>query len=116
MKSEHESSDESEWTPEERARLDALPRELAPRPEVKTRTILALRRNGHLRPAREISVRTVAGLLLAASLVFSAGAFVGYMAAQRRAAKPDTAATAPQHDVAHVDSDTTSTVRHVVWY
>jgi hypothetical protein len=115
MKSEHESFDQNEWTAEERAQLDALTRELAPRPELKTRTIRALRGDGQLRPARDISLRVVAGLLLAASLVFSAGALVGYTAAQRRASTRETA-EAPQHDVARVDSDTTSTVRHVVWY
>jgi len=116
MKSEHESFDQNEWTPQERAQLDALTRELAPRPELKTRTIRALRGEGQLQPARDISLRVVAGLLLAASLVFSAGALVGYTAAQRRAAPRDNPATPAQHDVARVDSDTTSTVRHVVWY
>jgi len=116
MKSEHESFDQNEWTAEERAQLDALTRELAPRPELKTRTIRALRDDGHLRPARDISFRVVAGLLLAASLVFSAGALVGYAAAQRRLPTRETAGKAPQHDVARVDSDTTSTVRHVIWY
>lgn len=118
MKSEHESFDQNEWTPEERAQLDALTRELAPRPEVKTRTIGALRRDGQLRPARDVSPRLVAALLLAASLVFTAGALVGYAAAQRRVSTPETAAKASQHDFARVDSDTTasSPVRHVVWY
>jgi hypothetical protein len=117
MKSEHESFDQNEWTAEERAQLDALSRELAPPRELKTRTIRGLRGDGHLRPTRDISLRVVAGLLLAASLVFSAGALVGYRAAQRRASPRETAVTATRHDVARIDSDTTSSpVRHVVWY
>jgi len=116
MKSEHESFDQNEWTAEEQSQLDALTRELAPQPELKTRTILALRGDGHLRPARDVPLGIIAALVLAASLVFSAGALVGYAAAQRRAAPRDTAAKASQHDVARIDSDTTSTVRHVVWY
>lgn len=118
MKSEHESFDQNEWTAEERAQLDALTRGLAPRPELKTRTILALRSGGHLHPRREISLRAIAGLLLAASLLFSAGALVGYTAAQRRATIRPTAPTATQREVARVDSDTAqpSSVRHVVWY
>lgn len=118
MNSEHESFDQNEWTAEERAQLDALPRELAPPRELKTRTIRALRGGGHLRPARDISLRVVAGLLLAASLVFAAGALVGYTAAQRRTTIRENAATPGQREVARVDSDTTAApaVRHVVWY
>ena len=118
MNSEQESFDQNEWSSDERAQLDALTRELAPRPELKTRTILALRSNGQLRSARDISLRAVVGLLLAASLVFSAGALVGYTAARRHATTPVEAANPAQHEVARVDSDTTAApaVRHVVWY
>lgn len=118
MKSEDQSFDENEWTAEERSQLDALTCELAPRPELKRRTILALRGVGYLSPARDISLRAVAGLLLAASLLFSAGALVGYAAAERRARTRANMPTAAERDVARVDSVTTSSssVRHVVWY
>ena len=118
MRSDHESFDELEWTPEERARLDALPRELAPRPELKAKTMLALRNDGLLGAARRFSPRAIAAMLLAASLLFSAGALVGYAAGERRAEARVEVTPVAQRDLASIDSVKTSpaSVRHVVWY
>jgi hypothetical protein len=105
------------WTPDEQARLASLPLERVAPDELKARTMDALRARGLLglrsgkRPGRILAV------LAAASLIFAAGALVGYAAA-RRSTPPatETRATTSQ-DVARASGPTTvSPKRHVIWY
>jgi hypothetical protein len=117
MRSDHGSFDEQEWTAEERARFSALSREHTPPPELERRTTHALRDRGLL-GRRRISARVVVGLLLAASLVFAAGALVGYAAAARRPAPAIEPSVASTRSVAQIDTTDSATprTRHVVWY
>jgi hypothetical protein len=118
MRNDNGSFDESDWTADERARLTALSSERIPPSALKQRTVRALHDRALLgRPAR-ISTLRIVGLLLAASIVFVAGAFVGYAVANRRptgATEPLVASTRAVAQLDSVDSATRK-ARHVVWY
>jgi len=118
MRDDHGSFDEHEWTDSERARLAALGSERVPPASLKQRTVRALRDRALIgRPAR-FSTPLIVGLLLAASVVFAAGALVGYTIANRRPSAAAEPTVASARSVAQLDSvdSTTRKARHVVWY
>src|SRR5262249_18342363 len=80
MRNDDRSFDENEWTPEERARIAALSTHRVPPADLKERTTRALRDQGHIGRPR-VSTWIIVGGLIAATLVFGAGALVGYVAA-----------------------------------
>jgi hypothetical protein len=88
------SDHEVEWTPEERAALDALPRQMAPPPALEERTVGALRRMGVLgdvpRRARPGGAWWVAAAA-AAVAVFLGGVQVGQRQGTRLAVETITA-------------------------
>ena len=113
----HDDFNENEWTPEERALFDALPTDRIPPIGLKARTIDAV---GLRRPnATWMSPRSMMAIAVAASLIFIAGALVGFAAA-RRVAKPinDARAKTQTEAVVRADSPTSNNqpTRHVVWY
>jgi hypothetical protein len=116
---DHGSFDDDGWTPEERARIVALSSGQLPPAELKERTVSALRSRGLLVGQTRFSTPLILGLLLAASIVFAAGALVGFAAANRRpeANVPDHA-VASTRSVAQLDSADSAArqTRHVVWY
>jgi len=108
---------EESWTPEVQARLASLPRERMAPDELKMRTMDALRARGSLGSRAATRQGRALALLAAASLIFAAGALVGYAAA-RRSTTPatETRATTSQ-DVARAGTPTASSPkRHVIWY
>lgn len=115
MLNDDRSFDENEWTSEERARLASLSTHRVPPAELKQRTIRALRDQG-LVGRRRISTLVVVGGLIAATIVFGAGAFVGYAAASRRAAPGASPTVTATRAVAQIDSIDNAPARHVVWY
>ena len=112
-----DSFDEVEWREDERAALDALPRERAGSARLRERTTAALRNDGTLRPARRL-LRAIIPLSLAASLFFVAGGIVGYAIARRSVVSP--ADDAPSTNRVALDTNVqapaTDSVRHVVWF
>jgi hypothetical protein len=114
-----EFAESGEWTLEENALRAALPMEKSPSPELKRRTVEELSRRALLGGSVAHSNRRVFALLAAASVIFIAGAFVGYAAAQRSAKPVDDArmANAPQAvaKAASVKTDSQPT-RYIVWY
>jgi len=118
MRTDQRSFDENEWTAEERARFAALGAERVPPPQLEQRTVTALRERGLLGRRSRISPPVIIGLLLAASIVFAAGALVGYAAANRKPAQVPERAVASTRSVAQLDSgdSTARRARHVVWY
>lgn len=128
----HEEFLEDDWTPEERERLASLPAERIPPSELKTRTVAALRRGGLVdgsasgmlemtdRATRRsrATLAMAAALVAAASLIFIAGALVGYVAARRAARTTDESRTASREAVANArEAGSTLQPRsHVVWY
>jgi len=108
-----------EWSDEERARLRAFGNERTASPELKDRTIAALQSRRLLEGKSRVRfpMPVVIGMLLAATIVFVAGALVGYAAANRRTVEPSQPSVAVTRAVARVDSvDSVVTGRHVVWY
>lgn len=108
---------EDDWTAEERALFDALPTDRIPPSGLKARTLEAV---GLRHPnATWTPPRRAMAIAIAASLIFIAGAFVGYVAA-RRAANPinDARAGTPHEAVVRADNPTSNTqpTRHVIWY
>ena len=97
----HEPHDE--WTPEERAALERLPREASPSRLLEERTVTALRAAGVLR-ARARGRRWIA---LASALAASLALFLaGYSLGRRSSRTP-----------ADTGSPTaTRVVRHVAWF
>jgi hypothetical protein len=118
MPNDHRPFDENEWTTEERARVAALSERRVPPPELKQLTIGTLRREGYIGGSRRRSTWIAVGGLLAASLVFAAGALFGYLAASRRAIQAPPPSVATTRSVAQLDSaaNQVTPTRHVVWY
>lgn len=115
MKDDDRRFDDNEWTPEERARVAALSVTRVPPAGLKQRTMRALRDGGHI-GRRGVSPWVVVGGLLAATIVFAAGALVGYAAANRRPAPSGPATVTATRAVAQIDSTKAEPMRHVVWY
>ena len=115
MRTDDRSFDESDWTREERARLTALGTHRVPPAELKQRTLRALREQGYV-GRRRLSAWIVVGGLIAATIVFGAGAFVGYAAASRHSAPSSPATVTATRAVAQIDSINKAPTRHVVWY
>jgi hypothetical protein len=118
MHDDQRSFDENEWTAEERASLAALSADRTPPSALKQRTVHALRDRGLLGKRSRFSTPMILGLLLAASVVFVAGALVGYVAANRRPPAMPERAVAVTRSVAQLDSADSAAqrTRHVVWY
>src|SRR5438067_790512 len=118
MKYDDESFAESEWTPEERAQLDALSAERQPPERLRDRAIAALEDRALLERPRRARFGLMLGLLAAASIVFAVGAAVGYQVAARRVVpQANERARARTRELARSDSATTPTpARHVVWF
>ena len=118
MQSDQRSFDENEWTADERARFAALGSERVPPPQLEQRTVVALRERGLIGRRSRFSPPVIIGLLLAASIVFAAGALVGYAAANRKPADVPGRSVASTRSVAQLDSadSTARRARHVVWY
>jgi hypothetical protein len=114
----HDEFTEDEWTPEERAQLVSLPTERIPPSELKGKTMDAVRRNGFVGRQRIVTPRRVLALVAAASLIFIAGALVGYAAARRTARPADDGRVANREAVANAENSKTNSqqTRHVVWY
>jgi len=113
-----DSFHEVEWRDEERAALDALPRERAASRRLRDRTRAALRQDGTLRPRRFVSGRVIP-LSLAASVFFVAGGIVGYAIARSEVAAPAGDATSPSRvalDTNEQVPPARDSVRHVVWF
>jgi hypothetical protein len=117
MSTHDEFLEGEDWSVEERAQLAALSRERIPHYEVKSKTVVALHSHGFLAVPVKTSPRRTIALVAAASVIFIAGALVGYFAA-RRAPAPDTQPrVANREQVARAESaNNTQPVRHVVWY
>ena len=115
----HDEFNEDEWTPEESALLESLPRERVPSAELKARTTDAVRRHVRAAPIGHHSSRRALMMAAAACLIFIAGAVVGFAAA-RRAARPST--EPPVASTGHAVARSNAPVlilqptRHVVWY
>jgi hypothetical protein len=106
--------DDGEWTRDERAQLDSLHTERAPRAAMKRKTIAALQARGLLHRRR--SVWTMVTIGLAAAAVFVAGILVGYSVAGRGEVQT-TAAVPATRELARADSIATPRpARQVVWY
>lgn len=119
MTQHHDPFNDNDWTPAERAMFDALRAERTPSPELKQRTIAALERRGLLRRTRSVSPTTIVAVLLAASVVFIAGAIAGYTTAEHRARIQAEEHQPSVRDVARIDSvpaTSTTSARHVVWF
>jgi hypothetical protein len=117
MSTHDEFLEREDWSAEERAQLAALRRERIPTHELKSKTIVGLHGHGFLAaPARPSPRRTIA-LLAAASVIFIAGALVGYLAARRAPAPDVQPRVANREQVAKAESaNNNQPVRHVVWY
>jgi hypothetical protein len=116
MNDNEEFLEESHWSRDETILMSTLARERIPSHELKGRTIAALHQNGFLASPSGSPRRTIA-LLAAASVIFIAGALVGYFAARRAPAAEVPSRMANREQVAQAESATnTQPVRHVVWY
>ncbi len=117
MNKQDEFFDGDEWSAEENAQIRSLPQERVPPHALKGKTIAALHHHGFLAAPVSASPRRTIALLAAASVIFIAGALVGYLAA-RRAPVPDVEPRmANREQVAKAESvSNTQPVRHVVWY
>jgi hypothetical protein len=107
-------------TSEELAALSSLTAERVPPARLKARTVRALADAGRLRPMQRVTPRLMLVFSAAASVVFIAGAALGYAAALRHLQRtPSEAATSvPSRAVARVEpSDSTAVLRRqVVWF
>ena len=109
--------DDEEWSAEEQAQLASLARDRIPSHELKGRTLVALHAHGYLAAPNAKSPRRMIALLAAASVIFIAGAVVGYLAARREPPRDAESRMANREQVAQSESATTTQpVRHVVWY
>jgi hypothetical protein len=105
-----------DWTPGELSQLKALSPEREPPRELKQRTADALRARGLLHRARSVNPRVVTLLAAAASVVFAAGAAVGYETAMRRPGIRVEQVGGMPRAVAQVDSSAALPHRQVVWF
>ena len=99
MSNHDELFDGDDWTPDENAQLSALSAEKRPPEELKRRTMEAMRRRGLLGPHRVATPRRVVALLAAASVIFIAGALVGYVAARRAAPRDNQARVSSKQEL-----------------
>ena len=106
-----------EWSADESAQLRSLARERIPSHELKGKTVAALHSHGFLAAQASGSPRRMIALLAAASVIFIAGALVGYFAARRSPAPEVQPRMANREQVAQAESvNNNQPVRHVVWY
>lgn len=117
MSKQDEFLEGDEWSADENAQLGSLARERIPSHELKGKTIAALHGHGFLAAPVSASPRRTMALLAAASVIFIAGALVGYLAARRAPAPAVEPRMANREQVAQAESvNNTKPVRHVVWY
>ena len=110
---DHEQRGAEEWTESERTRLNSLPRHRAPSASLKARTLSELRGRGLVRQRTGLRVSRAAWVVVAASLVFVAGGFVGYRLALTRLKTEARLATAAAESS---PSDRSTNAEHVVWF
>lgn len=109
---------EDDWTLEERELLRLLRRERVPPPDLKARTIDAVRRYNAIASQANGSPRRVMALVAAAAGIFIGGALVGFAAA-RHSTPPNSSSPVTTHQaVAGADHEalTMNRVRYVLWY
>jgi hypothetical protein len=107
-----DDDDAVEWTPGERAKLDALPRDRVASDTLRARTVDELRRRQLVGHREHAKLRSAVWLALGASVVFVAGGLAGYRLALTRLearARLATVASDPS-------ADSLISVRHVVWF
>lgn len=83
----HDEFNDEKWTPDEKALFAALPREHTPSADLKARTTEAVRHQLDATTFDRRSSRRALILAAAASLIFVAGAVVGFAVA-KTAARP----------------------------
>jgi hypothetical protein len=106
-----------EWSAEDKALLASMARERIPSHALKSRTIAALHNHGFLIAPNSAAPRRTIALLAAASVIFIAGALVGYFAARRAPAAETQPRVANRDQLAKAESaNNIQPVRHVVWY
>jgi hypothetical protein len=109
--------DDNEWTPHELAQLRALSAERESSATLKARTVRSLRSRNLIGVRWSPVMRSLFGLA-AASLVFAAGAAVGYVAGSRRTTTTEAGASRTAA-VARVDSSGEAQrpqMRQVIWF
>ena len=117
MSKQDEFLEGDEWSADENAQLRSLARERIPSHELKGRTVAAWHDHGFLATPVSASPRRTMALLAAASVIFIAGALVGYFAARRSPAPEVQPRMANREQVAQAESvNNNQPVRHVVWY
>ena len=116
MSHDRDRFDETEWSLEERARLEALSGTREPSPDVKRRTIAELHARGLLGRRRSISPALAGGLAAAATIVFMAGVFAGYTIAERRVDVRPAQVPPTIREVARAASAAARPTRQVVWF
>ena len=106
-----------DWTADDAVRLASLPPKRIPPHDLKRRTIEAARAAGYLHSRRRSTAPTL-GLIAAASLIFVAGALLGYALARRGAPQPKTTASTRTDGFASTQGFKINIDpgRHVVWY
>jgi hypothetical protein len=111
---------EDELTSDELAAFRDLSTERMPPAELKDKTVSALIGTGRLRPTRRFTPRVMLMLATAASVVFVAGAGLGYEAAMRQVKRKSVEAVAPATSRAVARADASDTADHskrqVVWF
>ena len=117
MSRQDEFLEGDEWSADETEQLRSLARERIPSHQLKARTIAALHNHGFLAVPVSASPRRTIALVAAASVIFIAGALVGYLAARRAPASDVPPRVANREQVAQAESvNNNRPVRHVVWY
>ena len=112
----HHESQKEDWSPEEYARLKALPDHRMPSRNLKRRTIEAAIAGGYLRPRRYRIARRIV-LLAAASVIFAAGTLLGYALARRTKLPAAASRSANAEAVASTGFTINNDPRRrIVWY
>ena len=104
--------DAVDWTPGERAKLDALPRDRVASDTLRARTVGELRRRQLVGHREHAKLTSAVWLALGASIVFVAGGFAGYRLALTKVETRTRLATVASEPSA----DSLVSVRHVVWF
>lgn len=112
----HDEFTEDDWMPEERALLSSLSRERIPPHGLKARTIDAVRHRAFSERRPAMPTKRVLAFLAASSLIFIAGALVGFAVAQRSAKPVDDSRMATREAVAQNVKPDSQPTRHIVWY
>ena len=109
---------DDDWTSDERQLLAALSRERIPPPELKARTLQAMRQQYGANARSRRSARRTIVLAAAAAVVFTAGTLVGYLAGRHSALPANNTQVVKSAAVARAQtaSPTLLQVKYVIWY